>query len=93
LDDFGPLIQSIISFIGGFGLTGIVVTIYEARVRRMERAVDRFCELVLTPVLFRLLSVSWEIFTLYGEHDRVKKGESPTIYLDGALVTLGDIED
>jgi hypothetical protein len=93
LDDFGLLIQNIIAFIGGLGLTGIAVTIYEARVRRKERAVDRFCELVLTPVLFRCMSVTFDIINLYGVYGKIRKGESVSIYVDGVLVDVADYED
>lgn len=97
MDDIGPLIQYIIpfiiAFIGGAGLTGIVVAIYEARVRRMEKAVDRFSELVLTPVLFRFLSVSWDIITLLEAYDRIRKKESLTIYIDGVLAKVRNLQD
>jgi hypothetical protein len=93
LDEFLTIIQSVLAFLAGSGLTGLAIFWYEKRERRREKAIDRFLERVLTQDFFSFESLLWDLCNLYRMHDKLKKGEIATCVLEGAVVTMKDETD
>lgn len=84
--------QSVATFIGGVGVTGILTTWYELKQRRKEKARQYFGERVLTEDFFRSLTAIWSLCGIYEAHDKVEHGETATVVIRGEGITIAGLD-
>lgn len=84
--------QSVATFIGGVGVTGILTTWYQLKQRRREMARQYFSRWVLTEDFFRCLTAFWSKWELYEAHEKVKHGQTAVVAVRGEGIIIADID-
>lgn len=86
-------VSVLVGFLGGSGLTGLIVALYQLREARMVQAIEFFREMVLTPELFRALRIYHDVLSLLCEYDKLQQGEEVWLEVNGLYQQVGDIKE
>jgi hypothetical protein len=92
LDDLLSLLsvaaQLVLSVFVPLGVGALIVSVYEQRKRVKERAIDRFCEFVLTNEFFKYLTALQRDYDLFDAYLKVKGGERTLVYMNDSPVMV-----
>jgi len=83
-------VQLALAFLGGSGVTGLVVTYLETREKRREQARATFRELILTPDFRKLLAVFQMVRILYDAQDEFKSQGAALVFVKESIEKITD---
>ena len=83
-------VQLALAFLGGSGVTGLVVTYLETREKRREQARATFRELILTPDFRKLLAVFQMVCILYDAQDEFKSQGAALVFVKESIEKITD---
>ena len=83
-------IQLALVFLGGSGLTGLLVTCWQTWEERRRQARAAFRELILTPDFRKLLAVFQMVGTLYDAQDEFKSQGQALVFVKESIVKITD---
>lgn len=94
MNDWTVFANYVMAFIGGTGLSGLIATFYELRIRSKEKARGHFRELVLREEFFRSLTSLLEFYHYCVLLRKLERGEgSGYLTIDGKMTEYHNLEE
>jgi len=83
-------VQLALAFLGGSGVTGLVLAYWQTREERNERARSAFRELILTPEFRRMLVVFQQLRILHEAQDTFKRERRASVFVRQSIIQIAD---
>jgi len=83
-------LQLALAFLGGSGVTGLVLAYWQTLEERNERARTAFRELILTPEFLRMLLVFQQLRILHETQETFKRERRASVFIKQSIIQITD---